>query len=81
MVAVPVPTPIVGLAGIAALVIRLRPWVVAIAWRIAIMGPVAIAMGATANSQDDEQHAHNSRELFHFGSPCHWFDRASRYST
>ena len=39
---------IVRLAIIAALVIGLRPGGVAIAWRGAIIGPVAVAGGATA---------------------------------
>ena len=39
---------IVRLPGIAALVIGLRPWVIAIAWRMAIVRPVAVAGGATA---------------------------------
>lgn len=39
---------IVRLAVIAALVVGLRPWRVAIAWRRAIIGPVAVAGGAAA---------------------------------
>ena len=43
-----IPTAIIWLPGIAALVIGLRPGGVAIAWRMTIIGPVAVAGGATA---------------------------------
>ena len=43
-----VPSTILKLAVIAALVIGLRPGGVAIAWRMTRIGPVAVAGGATA---------------------------------
>ncbi len=48
MMPMPVFAARVRLAIIAALVIGLRPWGVAIAWRMAIIGPVAVAGGAAA---------------------------------
>ena len=50
MMTMTIATAIVRLAIIAALIIGLRSWGVAIAWRRVIIGPVAIAiaMGATA---------------------------------
>jgi hypothetical protein len=48
MVPMTVTAAIVRLAIIAALVIGLRPRGIAIAWRRAIIGPVAVAGGATA---------------------------------
>jgi hypothetical protein len=48
MMPMTIPAAIVRLPGIAALVIGLWPWGVAIAWRMTIIGPVAVAMGAAA---------------------------------
>ena len=62
-----IPTAIIWLPGIAALVIGLRPGGVAIAWRMTIIRAVAVAVGATAEDQGNEQHTQNSRQLFHTG--------------
>ena len=48
MMPMPVFAAIVRLAIIAALIIGLRPGGVAIAWRMTIIGAVAVAVGATA---------------------------------
>ena len=48
MMPMPMFAAIVRLPIIAALIIGLRPGGVAIAWRMAIVGPVAVAGGATA---------------------------------
>ena len=48
MMPMPVFAAIVRLAIIAALIIGLRPGGVAIAWRMTIIGAVAVAGGATA---------------------------------
>ena len=48
MMPMPVLAALVRLAIIATLIIGLRPRVVAIAWRMTIIGAVAVTVGATA---------------------------------
>ena len=78
MMPMPVFAARVRLAVIAAWVVGLRPGGVAIDWRGAIIGPVAVAGGgATAEDWGNEQHTQASRQLFHTGDSYRWIDGAS----